>query len=103
MLNQTLQKSQQMAPEFLVIGQLNVNSTICGWLFAVEVISRKTNTGKPFLDLRLRDQRGSEIIARYFDPPRMETLTLQEGKVVLIEGTVEEYRQQIQIKLIRAQ
>ena len=101
MLNQTLQKSQQMAPEFLVIGQLNVNSTICGWLFAVEVISRKTNSGKPFLDLRLRDQRGSEIIARHFDPPLLETLLPQEGKVVLLEGNVEEYRGQVQIKLMR--
>src|SRR5439155_584076 len=35
--------------------------------------------------------------------PRMETLTLQEGKVILVEGIVEEYRNQIQIKLIRAQ
>src|SRR6266567_1133414 len=103
MLNYTPQKSQQTTPELLVISQLTVNSTIFGWLFAVEVISRKTNGGKLFLDLRLRDQRGSEIIARYFDPPRLETLLPQEGKVVLLEGTVEEYRSQVQIKVLRVQ
>jgi hypothetical protein len=103
MLNHTPQKSQQTMPELLVISQLTVNSTIFGWLFAMEVISRKTKGGKLFLDLRLRDQRGSEIIARYFDPPQLETLLPQEGKVVLLEGTVEEYRSQAQIKLLRVQ
>jgi 3'-5' exoribonuclease len=103
MLNQMSQKSQPGAPELLVIGQLNVNSTIFGWLFAVEVTHRKTNSGKPFLDLRLRDQRGGEIIARHFDPPLLETLLPQEGKVVLLEGIVEEYRSQVQIKLLRVQ
>jgi 3'-5' exoribonuclease len=103
MLNHTSLKNQQMTPEILIIGQLKVNSTIFGWLFAVEVISRKTNSGKPFLDLRLRDQRGSEIIARYFDPPLLETLLPQEGKVVLLEGIVEEYRSLVQIKIMRVQ
>jgi hypothetical protein len=103
MLNHTPQKRQLTTPELLVISQLTVNSTIFGWLFAAEVISRKTNGGKLFLDLRLRDQRGSEIIARYFDPPQLETLLPQEGKVVLLEGTIEEYRSQVQIKLLRVQ
>ena len=103
MLNHTPLKNQQMTPEILIIGQLKVNSTIFGWLFAVEVISRKSNSGKPFLDLRLRDQRGSEIIARYFDPPLLETLLPQEGKVVLLEGIVEEYRSLVQIKIMRVQ
>src|SRR5216684_308561 len=103
MVNQTSQKQQEMAPELLVISELKVNTSIFGWLFAVEVISRKTNSGKLFLDLRLRDQRGSEIIARYFDPPRAESQQPQEGKVVLLEGVVEEYRNQVQIKLLRAQ
>jgi len=103
MLNQTSQKQQEMAPELLVISELKVHTSIFGWLFAVEVISRKTNTGKLFFDLRLRDQRGSEIIARYFDPPRAESQQPQEGKVVLLEGVVEEYRNQVQIKLLRAQ
>jgi 3'-5' exoribonuclease len=103
MLNQMSQKSQPGAPELLIIGQLNVNSTIFGYLFAAEVTHRKTNSGKPFLDLRLRDQRGSEIIARHFDPPLLETHLPQEGKVVLLEGIVEEYRSQVQIKLLRVQ
>ena len=63
---------------------------------------RTTVNGKPYLHLRLRDQRGSEIIARYFDPPRTETRMPQESKVVLLEGSVEDYRGQIQIKLARA-
>ena len=103
MLNQTLPQNQEMTPVILVIGELNVNSAVFGWLFAVEVTSRKTNSGKLFLDLRLRDQRGSEIIARYFNPPRLESHLPQEGRVVLLEGVVEEYRGQVQIKLMRVQ
>ena len=103
MLNQTLLKNQETTPALLTISEMNVNSSIFGWLFAAEVTSRKTNSGKLFLDLRLRDQRGSEIIARYFDPPRLEAHLPQEGRVVLLEGIVEEYRGQMQIKLIRVQ
>src|SRR2546423_12734771 len=103
MLNQTLPQNQEMTPVILVIGELNVNSAVFGWLFAVEVTSRKTNSGKLFLDLRLRDQRGSEVIARYFNPPRLESHLPQEGRVVLLEGVVEEYRGQVQINLMRVQ
>lgn len=103
MLNQLLPQNQEMTPVLLVIGELDVNSTIFGWLFAVEVLSRKTNSGKLFLDLRLRDQRGNEIIARYFDPPRLESHLPQEGRVVLLEGVVEEYRGHVQIKVMRVQ
>lgn len=101
--NVVARKQQELAPELLVISELRVSATIFGWLFAAEVIQRKTNTGKLFLDLRLRDQRGSEIIARYFDPPRLTSLFPREGQVVLLEGAVEEYRNQVQIKLLRVQ
>lgn len=90
------------APEPLIISELRSNSTVYGCLLAIEVQTRTTVKGKPYLHLRLRDQRGTEIIARYFDPPRTETPMPQEGKVVLLEGTVEDYRGQIQIKLARA-
>jgi 3'-5' exoribonuclease len=90
------------APEPLIISELRANSNVCGCLLALEVQTRTTVNGKPYLHLRLRDQRGSEIIARYFDLPRRETYMPQEGKVVLLEGSVEDYRGQIQIKLARA-
>lgn len=96
-------KQRELTPELIVISELRVNTTIFGWLFAAEVVQRKTNTGKLFLDLKLRDQRGSEIIARYFDPPRLATLFPREGQVILLEGAVEEYRNQIQIKVIHTQ
>src|SRR5579872_3560187 len=96
-------KQRELTPELIVISELRVNTTIFGWLFASEVIQRKTNSGKLFLDLKLRDQRGSEIIARYFDPPRQATLFPREGQVILLEGAVEEYRNQIQIKVIQTQ
>lgn len=99
----TTHKQQELTPELLVISELRVNTTIYGWLYAAEIIQRKTNAGKLFLDLKLRDQRGSEIIARYFDPPRQASLFPREGQVILLEGTVEEYRNQIQIKVIRTQ
>ena len=105
MLQQTFtaHKQQELVPELLVISELRVNTAIFGWLFATEVIQRKTNAGKLFLDLKLRDQRGSEILARYFDPPRQASLFPREGQVVLLEGMVEEYRNQIQVKVIRTQ
>ncbi len=96
-------KQRELTPELIVISELRVNTTIFGWLFASEVVQRKTNTGKLFLDLKLRDQRGSEIIARYFDPPRQATLFPREGQVILLEGAVEEYRNQIQIKVMQTQ
>ena len=101
--NVVARKQPELTPELLLINELSVHSTIFGWLFAAEVIQRKTNTGKLFLDVRLRDQRGSEIIARYFDPPRLSSLYPREGQVVLLEGVVEEYRNQVQIKLLRIQ
>ena len=58
-------KQRELTPELIVISELLVNTTIFGWLFTAEVVQRKTNTGKLFLDLKLRDQRGSEIIARF--------------------------------------
>src|SRR5437868_6202492 len=90
------------APEPLIINELRVNSTVCGYLLATGIQTRKANNGKFFLHLRLRDQRGSEIIARYFDPPRTEARMPQEGKIVLLEGIVENFQGQIQIKLARA-
>lgn len=101
-LHQSLEKIQETKPGPLIISELRANSSVCGCLLAIEVQTRTTINGKPYLHLRLRDQRGSEIIARYFDPPRIETHVPQEGKVVLLEGTVEDYRGQIQIKLARA-
>jgi 3'-5' exoribonuclease len=99
MVDQLIQRSKVANPEPLIISDLKVNSTVCGWLFATEVLTRKASTGKTFIDLKLRDQRGSEIVARYFDPPSMDKLALQEGKVTLVKGSVEKYQNQIQIKL----
>lgn len=90
------------APEPLIINELRANSHVCGYLLATGVQTRKANNGNFFLHLRLRDQRGSEIIARYFDPPRTEAGMPQEGKVVLLEGIVENFQGQIQLRLVRA-
>jgi 3'-5' exoribonuclease len=89
-------------PEPLIINELRVNSTVCGYLLATGIQTRKASNGKAYLYLRLRDQRGSEIIARYFDLPRTEERMPQEGKIVLLEGIVEDFRGQIQITLTRA-
>lgn len=64
---------------------------------------RKATTGKMYLELKLRDQRGNEITARHFDPPRLEAQMPQEGKVVLLEGIVETYRNALQMKLSRVE
>ena len=90
------------APEPLIINELRVNSTVCGYLLATGIQTRKTTNGKAYLYLRLRDQHGSEIIALYFDPPHVEARMPQEGKIVLLEGTVENFQGHIQIRLARA-
>src|SRR5258708_5658622 len=63
---------------------------------------RKTNSGKPYVDLKLRDPRGNEIIGRYFDPPGIEAQMQQEGKVVELEGMVEKYLNQTYIRVLHA-
>jgi len=60
MLNQMLSQNQEMTPVLLVIGELNVNSAIFGWLFAVEVLS----TGR-----LLRHQAIRPVIAECRDHP----------------------------------
>lgn len=79
-----------------------LNTSVYGWLFAVDVQTRPARNGKPFRQLQLRDQRGNKIKAIQFDLPRAEPLVPKAGKVVLLEGVVEEYNNEIQIKLARA-
>ena len=101
MTDQFFQRDTTPAPEPLIISELRLKATISGWLFATEVQVRKTTNGKPFLNLTLRDQRGNEIVGRYFDPPGNETLMPREGTVVFLEGVVEKYHNQVNIRLIR--
>jgi 3'-5' exoribonuclease len=103
MLNQLAQRGTSLTPEPLLISELQVNADVRGWLFAIEVQTRQAKNGKSFRQLRLRDQRGNEIKAIQFDLPRLETLAPQEGKAVLLEGVVEEYHNEIQIKLTNAE
>ncbi|HLH63006.1 MAG TPA: HD domain-containing protein [Ktedonobacteraceae bacterium] len=90
------------APEPLRIRDFLVKSAIFGWLFATEVQMRKANNGKLFLDLTLRDQLGHEITGRYFDPPGNEALLPRESTVVLLEGIVEKFNNQVYIRLSQA-
>lgn len=103
MVNQSLQLSKVVTPEPLVISELRVGQTVYGWLLAVEAQMRPAKNGKPYLHLKLRDQRGNEIIARQFNPPCTETLRPQAGKVGLLEGVVEDYQSKLNIKLSRAE
>ena len=103
MLHQLPTRLPKATPELLIIADLKGNSSVYGWLFAAEVSTRKATTGKMYLELKLRDQRGNEITARHFDPPRSEAQMPQEGKVVLLEGIVETYRNALQMKLSRVE
>ncbi|HVB25397.1 MAG TPA: HD domain-containing protein [Ktedonobacteraceae bacterium] len=103
MLHQLPTKAHKTTPELLIIADLQVNSAVCGWLFAAEVSMRKAATGRMYLELKLRDVRGNEITARHFDLPRSDVQMPQEGKVVLIEGLVEMYRNALQMKLSRVE
>ncbi len=100
MSNQYFQHGTVPCP--LLIRDFQLRHSISGWLFATEVQARKTIKGKPFLDLILRDQHGQEITGRYFDPPANEALMPSGSSIVLIEGVVEEYNNQIYIRLSQA-
>jgi 3'-5' exoribonuclease len=103
MLHQLPTTTHKATPELLVIADLQAHSTVYGWLFAAEVSMRKATTGRMYLELKLRDSRGNEITARHFDLSRSEVHMPQEGKVVLIEGFVEMYRNALQMKLSRVE
>src|SRR5260370_6923946 len=103
MIDQLVQQGTTLTPEPLLISELEVRANIYGWLLAVEVQTRPAKNGKLFRQLKLRDQRGNEIKAYQFDLPRIETLSPQAGKVVLLEGVVEEYHNETQIKLMLAE
>ncbi len=103
MLDSSLQQTQKGPRRPLIISELKVGSSVHGWLLVVGSQARIAVNGKPYLYLKLRDPRGNELVARQFDLPHMQDLTPQEGKVALIEGSVEEYRNQLQIKLVRVE
>ena len=103
MVDQLVQRSTGLKPEPIMISELHVNAEVLGWLFAEEVLDRTAKNGKHYRQLRLRDQKGNEITARQFDLPHREMLVPQAGKVVLIEGLIEEFQNNTQIKLTRAE
>lgn len=102
MLDQSVQQGTSLEPELLIISELQLNTGAYGWLFAVDVQTRPARNGKPFRQLKLRDQRGNKIKAIQFDLPRAEPLVPEVGKVVLLEGVVEEFNNETQIKLTHA-
>src|SRR5712691_3451800 len=103
MANHFIQQGTSFKPEPIIISELQLNAVVRGWLFDVDVQERSDKYGKKFRQLRLRDQRGNEIKVNQFDLPRIEPLAPQKGKIVLVEGVIEEYQNKTQIKLIRAE
>jgi len=103
MENHLVQRGTSFKPEPIIISELQLNAVVRGWLFAVDVQTRPDKNGKSFRQLRLRDRRGNEIKVNQFDLPRIEPLAPQKGKIVLVEGVIEEYQNKTQIKLIRAE
>ena len=60
----------------------------------------KTRNGKPFLNITLGDRTG-EIEAKVWDAAETLSPVFQEGDILAVEGNVESYRGQIQIRLSR--
>lgn len=90
-------------PEPIIIRDLVVNTEVHGWLLAEEVQHRTTKNGKQYRQLTLRDLRGNTITARQFDLPHREMNMPQAGNVVLIKGLIEEYQNNLYIKLTCAE
>jgi 3'-5' exoribonuclease len=103
MVDQLVHRSSALMPEPVLISELQVNAEVRGWLLAEEVLNRTAKNGKQYRQLKLRDQRGNEITARQFDLPHREINVPQAGKVVLIEGLIQEFQNNIQIKLTRVE
>src|SRR5207248_9892181 len=101
--NHVALRDMSFKPEQIIIDDLGVNTEVRGWLLAQEVQNRTTKNGKQYRQLKLRDQKGNEISARQFDLPQRESNLPQAGKVVLIEGLVEEFQNTMHIKLTRAE
>ena len=97
-----LRDTPQM-PEPINISGLVVKTEVRGWLLAQEVQNRTTKNGKQYRHLKLRDQKGNEITAKQFDLPQREINPPQTGKVLLIEGLVEEFQSTLHIKLTCAE
>jgi hypothetical protein len=66
MVDQSSKKDTKV--ELLLVSELLVNTRAYGWLLAVEVLTHKISTGKPYLFPKQRDQCVNEITSRYFDP-----------------------------------
>ncbi len=90
-------------PEPIKICDLVVNTEVRGWLLVEETQNRTTKHGKLYRHLTLRDQNGNEISAFQFDLPEKETNLPQAGRVALIKGQVEEYLNNLRIKLTRVE
>ncbi len=103
MVDRLVQRSTPFKPEPILISELHVNTEVRGWLFAEEVLNRTAKNGRHYRQLKLRDQRGNEITAMQFDLPHRETLEPQGGKIILIEGLIEEFQNTMQIKLTHAE
>ena len=101
--NHVALRDMSFKPEPIIIGDLGVNTEVRGWLLAQEVQNRTTKNGKQYRQLKLRDQKGNEISAWQFDLPQRESNLPQAGKVVLIEGLIEEFQNTMRLKLTRAQ
>ena len=101
--NHVALRGMPFKPEPIIISELGVNTEVRGWLLAQEVQNRTAKNGKQYRQLKLRDQKGNEITARQFDLPQRESNLPQAGKVVLIEGLIEEFQNTMRLKLTRAQ
>jgi 3'-5' exoribonuclease len=102
-IEKTLQAGLRLEPKLLTISELQVKATAFGWLLVTETQTKLAKSGKLFRQLKLRDQKGNSITAYQFDLSRVETLIPEAGKVALLEGTVDEFNNEMVLKLSRAQ
>ena len=89
--------------EPLRISDFQVKTIVRGWLLVTETQDKWAKNGRLFRQMRLRDQRGNTITANQFDLPRGDILAPQAGRVALVEGMVEEFHNEMVLKLNHAQ
>jgi 3'-5' exoribonuclease len=82
----------------LFISDLKAGSAVSGQFFLRAVSKRRTKAGQPYLTLELSDKSGI-IDARCWDAETEAARTLREGVFVQVEGSVENYRGRLQIRL----
>ena len=80
------------------LSKLRNGDKLSHFLIITKVEERITRTNKPFLNLELRD-KSLQLSAKLWDGIEDKKSFLTEGKIVKVNGLIEDYQGTLQIKI----